>query len=138
MWAASIALSVGLAADASPEGDEAIEALLSAGASPDAPAPAGVGEGAQVARRAVTRPALAAQGAGRGTRSFALRRGGGLVEALAATGRDEEARVLLEAILCFDDTPETRGLMREHLGRSGSTTLLPLVAERRGKEVRVR
>ena len=102
------------------------------------PLEAFLGEVAHVERTAVTRPALAAQGSGRGTRSFALRRGGGLVEALAATGRDEEARVLLEAILCFDDTPETRGLMREHLGRSGSTTLLPLVAERRGKEVRVR
>ena len=102
------------------------------------PLEAFLGEVAHVERTAVTRPAFAARGTGRGTRSFALRRGGGLVEALAATRRDEEARALLEAILRFDGTPGTRALLREYLGRSGSATLLPLVADRREKEVRVR
>jgi hypothetical protein len=58
----------------------------------------------------------------RGTRAFAVARGAALVEALAGAGRVKEAHALIKAILRYDDTPETRALLKQHAGRANLET----------------
>lgn len=60
----------------------------------------------------------------RGTRAFAVARGAALVEALAGTGRAAEARTLIDAILKYEDSPQTRALLKEHVGRVANQQLL--------------
>lgn len=79
------------------------------------------GEAALARRTLVTRPALALQGSGRGTFAFALERGMGLVEALAGTGADREARALTQEVLALStDRRHTRAALRSRLVRAGS------------------
>jgi tetratricopeptide (TPR) repeat protein len=66
----------------------------------------------------------------RGTRAFAIRRGAALVEALAALGRTEEAKELMERVVRFDDSPHTLSLLKNHVRRAGHEEL----ADQIGKE----
>lgn len=66
----------------------------------------------------------------RGTRAFAVARGAKLLEALAGTGRAEEARSLVNAILRYDDTSETRALLKEHARRVQNQEVVSYVESR--------
>ncbi|MBU0638629.1 MAG: hypothetical protein KKB50_07180 [Planctomycetes bacterium] len=63
----------------------------------------------------------------RGTRAFAVARGAGFLEALAACGRVEEARALVDQILAFQDAPQTRTLLQHHARRAGSHELVEYI-----------
>lgn len=66
----------------------------------------------------------------RGTRAFAVTRGAALLEALAGTGRAQEARSLVNAILKYDDTPETRASLKEHARRAQNQELVSYIESR--------
>jgi hypothetical protein len=66
----------------------------------------------------------------RGTRAFAVARGAILLEALAGTGRAAEARALVDAILAYDDTPETRALLKEHASRVQNQEVVSYIESR--------
>ena len=63
----------------------------------------------------------------RGTRMFAIARGGLMVECLAGVGRTEEAGRLVERVLTYQDDGATRSLLRDHLRRAKAESLLRLV-----------
>ena len=69
----------------------------------------------------------------RGTRAYAVSRGAALLEALAATGRLEDARPLADRILDFHDTPESRALLTQHLERVAADELLAHIKARAAK-----
>lgn len=64
----------------------------------------------------------------RGTRAFAVARGAALVESLAGTNRDAEARTLVDDILRFDDRAATRELLRSHARRANAPQLADYIA----------
>jgi len=66
----------------------------------------------------------------RGTRAFAVARGAKLLEALAGTGRAAEARALVDAILRYDATPETRALLKQHAGRVQNQEVVSYIESR--------
>lgn len=64
----------------------------------------------------------------RGTRDFAVARGGVLLEALIGARRDAEARQLVDAILRFDGRAETVELLRQH-ARADAAVLAYLASQ---------
>ena len=59
----------------------------------------------------------------RGTRAFAIARGAILAEALAGTGKHQEARALVDAVFKYDGTMDTRSLLKMHAGRAQDSAL---------------
>jgi len=74
----------------------------------------------------------AVRAATRGTRKQTVARGAVFVEALAGANRVEDARELIEAVLRFDDTAETRALLTHHARRAESPELTSFIESRPG------
>lgn len=91
------------------------------------------GEVALTRRTQAARPATARYGTGRGTEAFTLKRGAGLVEILAATGKSTEAAELMDSYLDFERSERSIATLRLAVERAGSPLAELALAERVGQ-----